>query len=279
MHCNIRGVSRNLSEFKVFLAQFSFQYETFSLEEKELEMMNIDGYNIIYNNSLINKNDGVIVYVKNNFDFKYNIIPLNDIKLINLNIPDIEMRIHAAYRSPSTCPFEFNRALESYFSYQLINSKTNIFVGDINIDILKNSKLSHEYLDILYTFGFKSCINTFTREQNESNSCIDHIFIKSNRHNIEETIIPVVISSCITDHNVIAAQLFPQSSFTNHKNLAYINHINYKKLDTLMKQIDWDSIISGSESVESETNKFIKTVQNQIEEATNKIEIKKQKNN
>ena len=170
-----------------------------------------------------------------------------------------------------------SRALESYFSYQLINSETNIFVGDINIDILKNSKLSHEYLDILYTFGFKSCINTFTREQNESNSCIDHIFIKSNRHNIEETIIPVVISSCITDHNIIAAQLFLQSSVTNHKNLAYINHINYKKLDTLMKQIDWDSIISGSESVESETNKFIKTVQNQIEEATNKIEIKKQK--
>lgn len=59
------------------------------------------------------------------------------------------------------------------------NSYNSIICGDINIDILNNSLTSTEYLNIMSSKDFISCINTFTRISSTSQSCIDHIFIKN----------------------------------------------------------------------------------------------------
>ena len=66
-----------------------------------------------------------------------------------------------------------------------INEKQEcIFVGDINIDILKQNKPTTIYLDMMLANGMQSMVNE-TREDINKNtfSCIDHVFIKNKQTN------------------------------------------------------------------------------------------------
>jgi len=55
-----------------------------------------------------------------------------------------------------------------------------MLLGDLNIDLIKHSKIREEYLLAMAPLGFASLINTVTRPI--SNTCIDHIFIKTKSH-------------------------------------------------------------------------------------------------
>ena len=49
-------------------------------------------------------------------------------------------------------------------------------MGDININILKKTSVSKEYLNLLQSEGFSQLIFEATRITENSQSCIDHIF-------------------------------------------------------------------------------------------------------
>jgi len=70
-----------------------------------------------------------------------------------------------------------------------------ILCGDMNINILDNSGDISDYLNILASFNFFSCINNFTRVTDVLNSCIDHIFI-----NYISNLSLYIIKTDITDH-------------------------------------------------------------------------------
>jgi len=70
-----------------------------------------------------------------------------------------------------------------------------MLLGDLNIDLIKFSKIREEYLLTMAQSGFSSLINTVTRPT--SNTCIDYIFIKTKSH---ANIVPIIVLSNITDH-------------------------------------------------------------------------------
>jgi len=57
-----------------------------------------------------------------------------------------------------------------------LRTKNVILCGDININILDNTSVSNNFLDMMTGFNRVSYINTCTGCFNNSNSCLDHIF-------------------------------------------------------------------------------------------------------
>lgn len=71
-HTNIRSISKNFDELKVYLDQFETKFHCIILTETYNAIdelyFSIHGYDLIYNHGNINKNDGVILFVKKSID-------------------------------------------------------------------------------------------------------------------------------------------------------------------------------------------------------------------
>lgn len=121
-HNNIRSVSKNINEMNILLEKFDYSFdciiftETFNIED--LNFFNISGYNLIYNEGSLNRNDGVIMYLKDTHDYNIKILNIGNIKIIKANIHYLGKTIvvSAIYRSPSLCPYEFNNQLAQYLN-------------------------------------------------------------------------------------------------------------------------------------------------------------------
>lgn len=272
---NIRSLSKNLDEFILFLHNLKINVdcliltETWQLEDPTL--FNIEGYNMLYNYGNFNQNDGVVAYVKSDIYYEYSIITINNnnkIIHISLNLKEREkINIMSVYRSPSTDPREFNYHLHNFL--QSINTNLQeyyIFIGDININILETNDSSIEYVSILGQCGFISTINNPTRVERNCNSCIDHIFIKP-KHNNTDNLIPIVVTSNVTDHYTTILQIVFSENKSTCINEKCISILDSNKLKTSLQNMSWEPVyLSGD--VESATNKFIAIVTNTIKQCT-----------
>ena len=168
--------------------------------------------------------------------------------------------------------------MENYLNANRLNVDFQIIIGDINIDLLCDNIKTQEYLNILNEKGFVSLINDVpTRIQENSRSCLDHIFIRVNNSTFEiENIIPIVLNSTITDHTPLIMQM-SFNNFTNQPNkkstLKSINKIDYKMLREDLYSVNWNYMFS-MDCVESATETFINTLQNKITNNTKCITIK-----
>lgn len=202
---NIRSISQNFDEFILHLKLFEDPVdcivltETYNIEDT----FQLENYNVIYNQGNINKNDGVIVYLNSQFQYTYENVQINECKILQIKFKADKnnVAITAAYRPPSTNAGNFVSALQGYLEQtKNDNNSYNIFIGDINIDLNKNDDVTNDYLDTLYEHNYMSTINENTRSFNDSNSCIDHIFLKTNKPVNKNSFLSVVVQLNITDH-------------------------------------------------------------------------------
>lgn len=86
IHLNIRSLNKNFDELLVYIESLENNVDIIVLSETwKLEGLcnfSIPNFNIFYNESFFNKNDGVVVYVKHNIDPIFNIIHLSETKLL-----------------------------------------------------------------------------------------------------------------------------------------------------------------------------------------------------
>nr|CAI5847892.1 unnamed protein product [Callosobruchus analis] len=75
--------------------------------------------------------------------------------------------------------------------------RLKVLLEDININILENNYISDNYLAFMGSCGFCSYVNCFTRVQEKSKSCIDHIFIKDECQRFQCK--PFVLNTDISD--------------------------------------------------------------------------------
>lgn len=283
LHSNIRSIKKNLNEFECYLNQFSYKPDCIILTEtwqiQDLTLHNIEGYNVIYNNSIYNQNDGIVIYIKSDYEFSHNIVALTNNNIVSVCVKyfNKDICIVAAYRSPSTLPNVFVEDIRNFF----MNSDMNkvdyfIFVGDINIDILKNTDSTVEYLNIMSEFGLISTINDYTRCQDTSKSCIDHMFIKTKSE--YEFLLPIIIKTSLTDHYFIYLQIIIPNKLTMNNILHNnkIERVNYNKLKARISKVDWNTIYQ-LDDVEAITKEFINIVNTEITKSTNIIKIKNKK--
>lgn len=283
IHNNIRSINKNLDLFKILLEELQTDFDCIVLTEtwniQDPTLYNITGYDMIYNNSKLNQNDGVVVYIKSEVNYNYNIIPINNINSIKINIKlsnQCDINITAMYRPPSTDLTDYLVHLQNYLqAHHNEIGDYHIFIGDINIDILQNSDCSIEYMNILNEFGYISCINNYTRVQENQKSCLDHIFIRS-RHNVNEKILPIILQTDITDHFTTMLQIVlhcNKEKDTNDRE-GFIRNIDYGKFQKILSSESWESVYVEHD-VDTATKNFVSIVTKALNDSTNLKKIKR----
>lgn len=281
-HNNVRSLHKNLDEIKIFLEQQEYPFECIVLTETHkllaLEEYRMNGYDIIYNEGEVNSFDGTVVYLKSSIPYKKHLIKFHNISVLKLEIifNNSSILLLATYRSPSLPSEEFVLDLQEYM---LSNHKVHdyeLLIGDLNIDILQNppSNMVVDYLNVLYTFGFESIINKYTRIQGNSATCIDHIFLKSNLD--KSLCLPLVIRTDVTDHFSIAVQIVFQNKVNIQQHSREICYTNFKQLKLNMNKMQWQDLYNA-ENIEVATNIFIQKLNHEISACTFKKKIPRRK--
>lgn len=265
LHLNIRSINCNFNQFLLTLDKFITISDVIILTEcwfnpNEKTLLNhIDKFSEYYTEHTLNQNGGIVIYVKN--DITLNNIKdytLNSCELlkINLTIKNQILEIFCCYRSPSlnnTDQFltDLSRILPTSTHYNY-----KIFVGDINIDILKKNCDVMNYLNLLANFDLSPLINRYTREI--SKTCIDHLFCSFFD---SQKIKASVIESDITDHYPLFLKIINNQDSNKVKNHAYISHLQE---DTFIKEIrneSWHDILNNND-INLATENFIEKINN-----------------
>ncbi|KAJ8967706.1 hypothetical protein NQ317_004206 [Molorchus minor] len=215
-HNNIRSISKNFEEFEVFLHQLDVKLDIIVFTEtwrvNDTSLFNLEGYNVIYNEGQLNQNDGVIVfeftlfkvYLKSNLKFTHKVITIYQQTALKININLNEKLLR--YIDPLfLCPSDYNNGLKTYLQNHCRNSHFNE--------------------------GFISAINSCTRVQGNSKTCIDQLFFK----NIINNPVSAVLHTTITDHFSILFQ-FDIDQLSEEPETKKQKVIKYDRLKRLIHQ-------------------------------------------
>lgn len=271
-HSNIRSVQKNFSGLEAVVGQFEdYFFDLIVLTEtwqiKNIDLFNLHNYTKFYSDGDVNQNDGVLVYVRSDLNFNFKIETIAEVRCIEINIKsgDKYTRVTSIYRPHTISVANFNTELSEYLG-KVSTNQVDIIIGDINIDILKESDAEvQDYLNIMYTNGFKSLVNKPTRVEKDTNSCIDHIFLRSQCLRVESPL-PVILHSKITDHFPTILGL-PFKANSPKQNIEKKQFINYRKLRYLLQQTDLDSLLE-SDDVDYIANYLVNTITSTTENCT-----------
>lgn len=110
-----------------------------------------------------------------------------------IEIPLHKIVVICIYRTPDSDINIFFKHLEDIF-YKFNKNKTKriIILGDLNIDTIKNSRISKDFVLLLESYNFKLHIKEPTRQK----TCIDHII-----SNVTENVNAKTHTLQLSDHN------------------------------------------------------------------------------
>lgn len=270
VHSNIRSLQKHFEELEVYLSGFVVGPDVVVLSEtfqiNNVNRYKIEGYDIIYNEGKINKNDGVVIYIKDTANYTSENITYNDLSFLRIEMGTSSngvIAISGVYR-PFDCSTEqFNNALNMYLGNHAKTS-TEVIIGDMNIDILHPSPVPNYIEDYLNTMAincFSSFINTNTRVENGRGSCIDHVFIRHN--NRLELPKAAIFRNKITDHFVTCVRI--NTSIQKSARREDFNRlVDYACLTRIVSEINWNEHVSFSDperSIESFIAVLLKAVE------------------
>lgn len=244
LQINIRSIEKNIDELKIHLKNMEEEFHVIVLTEtfkvSDPQIFGMVGYSTIYNEGVYNRNDGVIVFVREDLQFDYSIIAFGDIKAVEVNMKTEEnsIKLTCIYRSPHSCPSVFNINLYKYLE-RTERADYHILTGDLNINILANNDFIAEYLNIVDSFGFVSYINKSTRPS--SGTCLDHFFVKSKNPLQADEVKSFIVNTNITDHYPIILCLKGSELRNQQQNVKTRKYIDYDALKTDLEKIDWYS--------------------------------------
>lgn len=280
IHCNISSIGKNFDNLCLFLSTLEVEFDVIILTETHIQEniahapYTLKNYDLLYNKGNLNKNDGVIVYIKSTMDYQYSIVSLGNINGLEIVINNKNNKIYltAIYKSPTVNENSFNQSLHEYLvSKKKINF--HILVGDININLFADSDYVEEYQNLLAALNFVPYINEVTRPKTQT--CIDHFFIKcpSNKnYNISSFIFE---NNSISDHYPIAISIPSNMNNINKSENITKKHINYNSLKADLKKETWLDVYS-----ETDKNKAVSLFINKIINLVNKNTVSiKNKNN
>lgn len=283
-HNNIRSISKNFDELQVYLSNFLYCFDCIVLSETwKIENINnfkLNDYEIYYNNGNINKNDGILVYIKKSLHHTVNYINIHVVNVIKINITydNKKIIITSVYRPPSTNVFEFIKAFKVYLT-TLEQSDYNFVIGDLNIDILADKDYVNEYLDTLYESGFTSLINKITRIQGNSKSCLDHIFLKTPNTHHQLSTKASIFCSAITDHYSIMSSIPINKNKKQIKSTVSIKcfeKLDMEKFNCLLETCDWTDFYNCF-NPEDASNLLYYNIDTFLKQSTTYIKIKSTK--
>jgi len=168
---NISSIIAHFNDLGILLGSVESYFDIIVLCETWLlndYQFKLNGYKTINSLGIFNKSDGVTVLIRQSINVlqieKQILLNCNSIKLI-FQIDKLVFSIICIYRSPNDSLELFLKSLELTIP-QINKLYKNIICGDINIEIMRNSNISNEYLNIMVRNEFLPCINDCTRVTN-----------------------------------------------------------------------------------------------------------------
>lgn len=270
LHLNIRSIAKNIDNLLLLINSFELHFndiivlsETFKISSTE--HYNIPNYQLFYNGADFNKNDGVIIYVKNNVDAEFSTSRLPNslvtVSRLTCTINNIKIGITAVYKPPPVSKSDFTDDLYAYLETVNAcgdNNNYEIFLGDINIDLMNVDNDAHRYETVMSHLGFKSYINTVTRF--ESKTCLDHIFVNEKLKTGKLRLESYVLDTHVTDHGPTMLSVFSD----DEKSISG-NSLEVKKYDFDLESFrvslgaeDWYSVLNDPDSESASRTFFSK---------------------
>lgn len=278
VHMNIRSARQNFDNFVVYLESLANRYEVIILTEAFLAerdsfQFSLPGYSTFYNFAKYNKNDGILIFCRDDLAPSFNptpVIAATNSCLLTFNIFNRQYAIHSFYRPPSCNADVFIDSLNTFLeSFDFSHINHYILLGDLNIDINPSSNdldsalsaTATDYLEILTSYGFYSAINAPTRVTHHSKTCIDHIFVKC--RDFTECL-GVVDETAITDHYATHLLIKNQSQ-RKASNTSFIplKKIDYETLTARLHEESWHSVFSSND-VNLASENFLKIFKNHV---------------
>lgn len=230
---NIRSISANITGFKALLSRTKLTQDIIVLTECWLScnpiIPVINGYDHYFSSISINKNDGIVVYIKSDIlDVTVSEPGVLDANCMLIKIGK-ETCILAIYRTPSIRNItNFLNSLD----FVLTNNssyKNIIIIGDINIDIVEGNidDKATDYLNLMACHGLLPAHNLPTHGK----TSLDHIILKTK---LEAT--TLVIESTVTDHSAVMLAL---SNISTFKVLSSTRKVDFTELDKYINNFNF----------------------------------------
>ena len=187
LYVNVRSLNVNFSKLELFIESLKTKPSDVCAKSwliESVEFFQLPGYKIYYNESKINKSDGVVVYIKNNITQDTKTITIDRLNFLatDININEKEtLRISAIYRSHNISKTEFVRSIKRYLQ-ENINIKNHCIIGDFNINILYtnthtyDNSIGQEFLNNFFVFEYLPYFMGITRpaREGQGGTCIDN---------------------------------------------------------------------------------------------------------
>lgn len=263
---NVRSLNKNFNNLEIFIDRFAQKPDVIVCTETWLlhdyKFFQLPDFNTYYNNSTINKADGVLIYINKNIDestktekygsikFLSSIIKLNEGKKIKLT---------AVYRCHD---INKNVFIDNLNNYILNNKKyqNHLILGDFNINLFDKDESTDNYLNNFLESCYKPLFLDVTRMNTVDcgkDSSIDNIFIKSD----DSVIIKAYkIENSFTDHYplIVSLKIDKQEIKVNKS----YQIIQFRKLNKVAASTNWNTILE-----ESDPNKACKLLIDKIKSA------------
>lgn len=244
LYVNVRGLKTNFKHLEVFIEMLTARPEIIVCSEswylEIFEFYNLPNYKIYYNQSHVNKADGVVIYIHNYLTESTKTETINNVKFLITNLTTKNgknVNITSLYRCHDISKTDFVNAVDSYIKANE-HSKNHLVIGDFNLDIKSNYIESNIFLNNFLESGFIPLYTGVTRPNDTLTlgSCIDNVFLKTNDLKAKA----YKLMSCFTDHYPLFVAL---SIEKHHENQNSNNsYIDFKKLNTECHRVCWDQL-------------------------------------
>lgn len=280
IHLNIRSLSKHYDNLVSLLDSSNVQFDVIILSEtwiiSDITDFNIDSYDVFYNNSARNRCDGCVVYVKTSLYPICSIIKTAHTNFLRLQLQKngTQIGILATYNPPSIIVRDFLDDLHCALnSFKKLNLE--IFSGDTNIDILKQNVITNDYLNTLSAHGYTQKIDKATRINQDSKTCIDHIFTACGDTDFNDR--SFILAEGISDHSSIILNIEFKDCTLETESKSYITkRIRYDKLKQLLLSEEWEDIYN-SDNANHCSSKFVMRLTQFIEQSTEIMHIHNEK--
>ena len=264
---NIQSFNAKQPLLEAFLESVSIPFHTIVLTEtwnqsKYLNLCQIDNFSAVHTyRDLPNRNTrggpggGVSIFANSSI---YEMNKIDTLSVCNTAIETCVARIHrkdntsihhfivGVYRPFTDTHENFTQALQEILSNPILNNKTVILAGDMNINLLDRNNIHvNQYLCMLNSLNFIQTINKATRFPNGGNSvynpsCLDHIFINK----FSQYTAPIYFAD-ISDHCGVALYLeiddAPPPINTKHRiSFRLVNDENITNFENIISHTNWN---------------------------------------
>ena len=272
LHINIASLSLHIDDLKTLLNLLDHPFDIIGVSETKIREdrdpitnIELDGYDFVHT-STKSYFGGVGIFVKSGHDY----VVRTDLNKSVHNVAEsvfIEIKHQSKKNLIVGCIYRHHSPITEFISTFLDDTLITIgkeknkictLLGDFNVDLLKADVDIHttNFVDLLYSNGFRPLILQPSRVTSGSATLIDNIYI----NDLEASSYGGNITSSISDHfpQFCTLNIFEKVSKT--KNVKYgrsFKHFNQNEFETELKNINWEYLFTNKNCDEKFTTFFL----------------------